>query len=92
MVPLKLLLVQGLAAPYQMESQINILHSYVQVPFTLVFTKTDKRKKKVPAAAVNIKAFCDQLLQVCAEPADRHRASYPLPGYVCGLLLWPVGM
>ncbi len=48
----------------------------LQVPFSLVFTKTDKRKKKVPPAAANIKAFCDTLLEVlsltsCPDLADK---------------------
>jgi hypothetical protein len=34
----------------------------VQVPFALVFTKTDKRKKKCPGAAENIAAFQKELL------------------------------
>lgn len=34
----------------------------VQVPFALVFTKTDKRKKKCPGAAENIAAFHKELL------------------------------
>ena len=33
-----------------------------QVPFALVFTKTDKRKKKCPGAAENIAAFQKELL------------------------------
>ena len=36
----------------------------MQVPFTLVFTKIDKRKKKLPSPAANIKEFCDKLLEV----------------------------
>ena len=34
----------------------------VQVPFALVFTKTDKRKKTCPGAAENIAAFQKELL------------------------------
>ena len=57
-----------------------------QVPFTLVFTKTDKRKKKVPAAAVNIKAFCDRLLEV-GYPALPHPLTISSPS-----LGWRVGL
>ena len=34
----------------------------MQVPFFLVFTKTDKKKKRCPSAAENIAAFKAQLL------------------------------
>ena len=38
------------------------LNVCVQVPFSLVFTKTDKRKKRCPGASENIAAFQAQLL------------------------------
>ena len=56
-----------------------------QVPFSLVFTKTDKRKKGVPAPQQNIEAFQVSLTQcllfsspiflIC--PTSLHRDSRP---------------
>lgn len=40
----------------------HLLVSRPQVPFSLVFTKTDKRKKRCATAAENIAAFQGQLL------------------------------
>ena len=41
----------------------------VQVPFSLVFTKTDKKKKRTPGPPENIAAFKRQLLQAWEVPA-----------------------
>ncbi|KAK9826966.1 hypothetical protein WJX74_001986 [Apatococcus lobatus] len=58
-----LLLIDASIPPQAIDVECAVWLAESEVPFTLVFTKTDKRKKKVPAAAVNIKAFCDRLLE-----------------------------
>lgn len=40
----------------------------MQVPFSLVFTKTDKKKKRAPGPQENIAAFKRQLLQAWEVP------------------------
>ncbi len=47
----------------------------MQVPFSLVFTKTDKKKKRAPGPQENIAAFKRQLLQAWEVPEHRP----PLP-------------
>lgn len=46
-------------------------HAVPQVPFALVFTKTDKRKKRCPTAEKNIAAFQGQLLSDWEVPMHR---------------------
>jgi len=53
--------VSGTEAP-ESSVQFALFVSRPQVPFSLVFTKTDKRKKRCPTAAENIAAFQGQLL------------------------------
>lgn len=50
------------AAPLAGLATCNQQLCLLQVPFALIFTKTDKRKKKCPGAAENIAAFQGQLL------------------------------
>ncbi|KAK9833597.1 hypothetical protein WJX84_010058 [Apatococcus fuscideae] len=58
-----LLLVDGSIPPQAIDLECAMWLAESEVPFTLVFTKIDKRKKKLPSPAANIKEFCDKLLE-----------------------------
>ena len=58
-----LLLVDASIPPTEIDLQCADWLANSQVPFTVVFTKLDKRKKGIPAPKLNINAFKESLLK-----------------------------
>ena len=71
--------IADMACPLAQRADMECAHwlADAQVPFSLVFTKTDKRKKKCPSPSDNIQAFQVRRAATCAESLICRRGRMP---------------
>jgi len=87
-----LLLIDASIPPTKIDTGCADWLAESQVPFAIVFTKTDKRKKRCPSPEENMKAFQDELLKtwdhlppVIATSAEKGTGRGELLSYIAQL-------